>query len=216
LIVKEIVLVLRISKWLVRLAAVFITLVSLSAISITMLDDPVSRSMRETTESYINHNIEKLVEKSSKNELGWVDKCVLHAGVITGIVASRLSYPEASRLLSHYVYGDGANLELSSSYFKQSQYLMRIINKLGQGQHGPISLQQKEDWRLALTLNPYYLDISDKEVRLYHPNLRFYPVGGVAQVFTIVPIGKLRLKVYDSLVSALDPIPFYVYSKWEI
>ncbi len=30
-----------------------------------------------------------------------------------------------------------------------------------------------------------------------------------------IPLGKMKLRVYDNLFSAMNPTPFYAYSEWE-
>lgn len=191
-----------------------LVLLSLFSLSVTLLDDPLSQTLRSATERHLNQYIEALSEKSSQGTLCTLDKALLHTSVLAGITLSRLPYPEASALLYHYVYADGSDLELPSSYFEQSAYLQTIISRLGEGQHGPIALKQDDDWRLSLALNPYYLTVTPESVRLYHPNITFASVQDSDKVMTVVPIGKLKLNVYDRLISALNPKPFYVYSEW--
>lgn len=189
---------------------------SVFSISITMFDDPLSQKMRELTENQVNQYIESLLYKASQGTLTTLDRALLHTGLLMGLTISWLKYPEASMLLYHAVYGDGSTLELPSSYFERSPYLQEVINKLGEGQHGPITLEQARDWRLSLALNPYYLTITSETIRLYHPSIIFASIKKAPKVVTIVPIGKLKLKVYDNLVSVINSKPFYVYSEWLI
>lgn len=189
---------------------------SVLSISITVFDDPLSQKMRKFTENRINQNIESLFDKASQGTLSTLDRALLHTGLLMGLTISWLKYPEASMLLYHAVYGDGSTLELPSSYFKRSPYIQETINNLGEGQHGPISLKQNRDWRLSLALNPYYLTITSETIRIYHPSIIFASAKNSPKVVTIVPIGKLKLKVYDNLVSVINSKPFYVYSEWLI
>ncbi len=190
------------------------SIVAISGISIVFLDDPISRRLRGTTQKVVNDYCKRLADRSQKDELGFLDKSVLHSGVLIGVGISKFIYPEASALLFHYVYGDGSDLELSSVYFKNSEYLADQIKKSGLGFHGPVGMKQDADYRLSLALNPYYLEIETGRVRIYHPNIEFAPVSG-KKVPTIIPLGKLKIRVYDNLISSLNPTPFYVYSEWE-
>jgi len=122
-------------------------------------------------------------------------------------------YIEAAELLQHYIHGEGKDLRLNSGYFESSEYLDQVISQKGLGNHGPIALRQDQDWRLSLALNPYYLEVSEQKIRIYHPKIEFADVDGEL-VYTVVPLGRIRLKVYDNLVSALDVSPFYVYAEW--
>jgi|GEM_PF-1307113 len=199
-------------RTLLVLLSVAIVLI-LFTYSITQLEDQLSAAMRSSTQKGINNYIAKLSENTANNSLTIVDKSIIHAGALLGISISYFSYPEASELLFHYIYGKGERLELSPSYFKKSKYLHGVIKLLGNGQHGPLSLKQKEDWRLSLTFNPYFLIVSSQTVRIYHPKIEFAPSNN-KNVFTVVPIGKLKLKVYDNIVSALKPTPLYAYAEW--
>lgn len=184
------------------------------AVSITMFDDSVSRRLRAVTEKHVNRYAERLTDRASRNVLGTLDRVLLHAGVLAGVAVSRLRYPEASALLYHYVYGDGSELELASDYFETSPYLKRVIHRLGEGEHGPTALRQAQDWRLSLALNPYYLTVTPQAVRLYHPRIAFAPLNDARRIWTVVPVGKMKLKIYDGLVNALEPTPFAAYSQW--
>jgi hypothetical protein len=188
----------------------FVTLLCGSLLS----TDPISSTFRKLLESNINTYVEHLTDKVAKQQLSLFDKSILHIGAITGITLSKWQYPEASTLLYHYLYGDGSNLELDADYFKRSTYLTKIIKQLDQGEHGPLPLKQHQDWRLSLAFNPYYLNITADRVRLFHPEINFAPISGGEKVMTIVPIGKMKLKIYDNLISAMNPKPFYVYSEW--
>ena len=185
-------------------------------ISITSLQDPFSNYLRKSSEFHINQYVSKLAHRARKDSLSQFDRLILHTGALFGIGATRLRHPEASRVLFHTIYGDGEDLQLSSQYFRESAYLQRKISQLGIGEHGPISLRQKDDWQISLTLNPYFLSIKQNSVRIYHPRVEFASADNPNAIYTIVPLGRLRLKIYDSLVSTLGPTPFYTYAEWEI
>lgn len=203
-----------IKKILKRVAIIVLGLFVVSTVSVLALDDPLSKLLREKTERGINSYIEHLTDKAFNQQLSPVDRAVLNVGIVTGITYCRFVYPEASVLLYHYVYGDGSDLELDSTYFQESRYLNKKIKTLGVGEHGPIALKQSQDWRFSLAFNPYYLTITKAKVRLFHPNIAFAPLTEESKVLTIVPIGKMRLRVYDNLISAMSPRSFYVYSEW--
>ncbi len=190
-------------------------LLCLGVVSLVFLDDPYSRKFRAITEGAVNLYAAGLENRASSNRLSLVDRAVLHTSAFSGIIVSKYHYPEASKLLFHYLYGGGDELELSAEYFSKSVYLRSVIDSLGEGEHGPIGLRQSDDWRLSLALNPYYLNVGEDKVRLYHPRIEFEPVDGKGSVVTNVPLGRLMFKVPDRLVSALKPTPFYVFSEWK-
>lgn len=181
--------------------------------SLVLSNDPISRKLRSSFEHTVNGYIKNLTQRASSNSLTSIDKIVVRTSIFAGISISRIYYPEAAELLQHYIHGEGKDLRLNSGYFESSEYLDQVISQKGLGNHGPIALRQDQDWRLSLALNPYYLEVSEQKIRIYHPKIEFADVDGEL-VYTVVPLGRIRLKVYDNLVSALDVSPFYVYAEW--
>ena len=184
-------------------------------VSVTSLDDPVSKSLRKNTEQSFNGYVDLLLNKASTGSLNSIDKTIMNVGTWTGVGVTKFIYPEASALLNHYVYGNGSALELPSDYFQNNKYLQAKINSLGNGKHGPINLEQHEDWRLSLVFNPYFLQITPQTAKIYHPQIKFSPVDGDKKPI-IVPLGKMKLRVYNNLFSAMNPTPFYAFSEWEL
>ncbi|MGD1921021.1 MAG: hypothetical protein ACFCAD_20370 [Pleurocapsa sp.] len=191
-----------------------LTLGGLFSLSVTTLNDPISKKLRTNTENSFNQYVDFLLAKAAKKELNSLDKAIMHIGTKTSIVATKFIYPEASVLLDHYVYGDGSDLKLPNSYFKTSSYLQNQIDILGKGEHELIALEQQEDWRLSLVFNPYFLDVTTDKVKIYHPQIEFAPVTAEKEP-TFIAIGKMKLRVYDNLFSAMSPTPFYAYAEWE-
>lgn len=194
-------------------ALLVVTTAALFFMSVVFLDDPISRGLRARVEAFSNAQNERLYLRARNGALTGFDRMTLHGATLAGVAMGWVAYPEASAILFHYVYGDGSELELSSSYFRRSPYLSARIAELGPGRHGPIGFEQSRDWRLSLAFNPYYLDVDGECVRLWHPRIAFAAVSG-EPTRTAVPIGKLRIQVYDNLISALDPTPFAAYSRW--
>lgn len=201
-------------KILRKLALIIVLFLSLSAFSVTSLNDPLSQQLRTWTEHNLNQAIENLTVKAEHQQLNWLDKTVLHSALWLGCGIAYWQYPEASKILWHYVYGQGEALTLEAEYFQQSDYLKQQIQQLGQGKHGPLTLKQAQDWRLSLALNPYYLDITANDVRIYHPHIAFAPLNST-RTYTILPLGYLRLRLYDNLIQAFNPKPFAVSASWK-
>ena len=195
-------------------ASSFLLLGAAYVVSITSLNDPISKSLRKNAEQNFNGYIDLLLSKAANQSLNPIDKTIMNLGTKTGIAVTKFVYPEAATLLDHYVYGDGSDLKISSDYFQQSEYLQAKINHLAPGKHGPINLEQPEDWRLSLVFNPYFLKVTPQKVTIYHPEIKFAAVDDAKQPI-FIPLGKMKLRVYDNLFSAMNPTPFYAYSEWE-
>ena len=197
------------------LVSLVITILLLAAIFVTatLLDGPLPTKVRSGVATMINTYSNNLMDRAERRDLTLIDRWVLRFGLLVGTTLSRYHYPEASMVLNHYVHGDGSPLELPHRYFANSSYLNGLVSSLGDGDHGPIALTQHQDWRLSLALNPFYVSVNGKKIRIYNPRVEFAPVGS-ARVVTSVPVGKRKLRIYDNLVSALDPTPFEAYAEW--
>jgi hypothetical protein len=203
-------------RWLRRLALVSALAALLAALGACLLiwsPDPISALGRAHAERGLDLYLDGMRQRGARGELSTVDRAVLHGGILVGTGVGGLFYPEGARILRHTVYGGGADLELDASYFAESEYLRRQIDDLGPGDHGPLWLKQSDDWRLSLAFNPYYLRIMEDRVRLYHPTMKF-SAAAAKPVHTMVPIGRMRIKVYDNLVSALGADEFLCYAEW--
>ncbi len=201
-------------KYLAIAASGIVVLGVAYVVSITTLSDPLSKTLRKNTENSFNGYVDLLMTKTATGSLNSVDKAIMNAGTASSIAITKFIYPEASALLHHYVYGDGSDLQLPSDYFQTSEYLNAQIDSLGNGQHGPINFKQEEDWRLSLVFNPYFLQVTPQKVKIYHPQIEFAPVKGEQEPI-FVALGKMKLKIYDNLFSAMNPTPFYAYAEWE-
>ena len=127
-------------KILKKLILMTVLLLSLATVSVTSLNDPISQQLRIWTEHNLNQAIENLTLKAERQQLNWLDKIVLHGALGLGCGITYWQYPEASKILWHYVYGQGEALTLEAEYFQQSDYLKQQIQQLGQGKHGPLTL----------------------------------------------------------------------------
>ena len=190
-------------------------LCGLAAAGAVFSDDPVSAGLRPHAEAALNGLLASMQKKAAAGKLTALDRALLHLGVIAGIAAGQFISPEGAAILRHAVYGDGSDLELDPSYFKRSPFLAKEIQSRGRGDHGPISFPQSKDMRLSLAFDPYFLSISGRHVRIGHPSIQF-AAPAAPPVLTIVPIGKLRLRMFDNLVGALQAKPFAAYAEWQL
>jgi len=192
---------------ILKVLALIVLFTTLAFVGVIYSSDPLSSKLRVSAEHYINSYIENLANRASSGNLTSGDRRALNFSVFSGVTISKFKYPEAAKILHHYVHGDGSELKLDATYFRNSRYLTSVISRLGTGDHGPLTLTQSQD-------NPYFLKVTADRVRVYHPQISFAPTNG-PKVFTIVPVGRMKIKVFDNLVSALNPTPFSVYAEWD-
>jgi hypothetical protein len=187
----------------------------LAGVAVSLSDDPISAALRPRAETAINDYLAAMQKRAAASKLTAYDRAMLHLGVWGGIALGPLISPEGAIILSHAVYGDGSELRLDPSHFKRSPYLTKQIGKLGPGEHGPLLFPLPEETRLALAFQPVFISVSGKRVRVGHPRIQF-AAANAAPVVTIVPIGKLRIRMFDNLVGALQEKPFAAYAEWRM
>jgi len=113
-------------------------------------------------------------------------------------------FPEAARILRHYLHGDGTDLTVSNSYIKRSTFINKIIRDKGPGTH-KIFFRQHKDWRLSYALNPFTIQIKKSgEVKIWQW-IHFPTNKGVRVRLNF--FGR-ELKVNDALVHKLKPRAF--------
>lgn len=175
--------------------------------------DPLSARARLGIEQGLDGHLDAMRRRAARSELTRFDRAELHADIVAGIGLGYVLWPEAAAILRHAVYGDGSALVLDPRYFRQSPFVQRQVRTLGPGRHGPIWFPQREDWRTSLALMPIYLHVTQDSVRIGHPHVVFAAADSVP-IHTRIPIGRLRLKVYDNLVGALQRHPFETHATW--
>ena len=71
-------------------------------------------------------------------------------------------YPEASKILGHYIFGNGEDLIIVSKYFYRSRIITDALNSNPNAETiGPITLRINEDPRIAYAVNGFYIKNSD-------------------------------------------------------
>ena len=178
-------------------------------------NDPLSAGMRPRAEVAINGLLASMERRSATGKLTILDRGILRLGVLGGIFFGQFIAPEGAAILCHAVYGDGSDLRLDSSYFRHSNLLAVQIHRRGPGNHGPIWFQQSADIRLSLAFNPMFITIFNRSVRVGHPHVQF-AAPNARPIVTVIPVGKLRLRMFDNLVGALQSKPFAAYAEWRL
>lgn len=203
----------KINKKIITIIVLLVfSLLIYNIIAILFFDIEYAQNIRTSIEKHINNSIYVLSKKVKDNKLSELDYFKIHSIAVGGIIVGYIQYPEAGKIFKHCIYGDGTPLKVSGKYFKNSRYVKSQINKLGIGTHGPLKVKQYQDWRLSLAFNPYYLKISKDKIRIYYPKTQFIKSH---KIYTIVPVGKFKFKIYDNIFTAIQSKPFYSYAEWE-
>lgn len=185
---------------------------SIFILSLTLLNDPVSKSLRHYTELALNGYLHQMALRADQNALTLFDRLVVHGFTVGGAAVAYPMYPEASKALWYCIYGQGEAVELSPDYFKQSPFVQKEIRRLGVGHFKEIGMHQADDWRTSLTFNPYNLRVTRDSVELYYPATHFK--SGL-NIVTQVPFGRFTVKFRDNLMAAIQGPAYRLYARWK-
>jgi hypothetical protein len=73
-----------------------------------------------------------------------------------------LIYPEASKILKHYIFGDGNDLKIVSKFFFKSKIIVENIKNNNEEIIGPITLKINDDPRIAYAVNGFFIKNNDQ------------------------------------------------------
>jgi hypothetical protein len=105
--------------------------------------------------------IDAITERFDNNALTKYDKRTMRRIYGNMLFFGGFVYPEASKILQHYIFGDGKDLELVSNYFFESDTIKNALdNNRNSTLIGPITLRINEDPRIAYAINGFYIKTS--------------------------------------------------------
>jgi hypothetical protein len=99
--------------------------------------------------------INEIVERFDNDSLTEYDKKTIYRIYGNMIFFGGLIYPEASKILKHYILGDGNDLEIFSKYFFESKIIVENIGNSNEKIIGPITLKINDDPRIAYAVNGF-------------------------------------------------------------
>jgi hypothetical protein len=128
------------------------------------------------------------------------------------LIFQLLSYPkEAVEILSHYIFGKGEDLVLSSDYFPISPVIKKNLQSMKVGESRKISFNQKEDWRLSYAINGFTLTKTRKGFKIY----QYIKFDSSGKVYTYINLFGKKIKVYDNWVHAFNCTPYRLYYTYD-
>lgn len=122
----------------------------------------------------------------------------------------KITAPEATTILQHYILGDGEKLELHSTYLPTSPVIVKKLNAMRVGQSKIVRFEQYKDWRLSYALNPFVLTKNKNGFEI-HQFIKFDTSGSQ---YTYIQLLGYRVKIYDNWVNVLHPTPFHLHYKY--
>jgi hypothetical protein len=121
-------------------------------------------------------------------------------------VAFKYVPTEGVKILYHYMFGDGSDLELDSDYIPQSTLIVSRLKKMKVGETRKISFKQSEDWRLSYAINGFHLT---KTANGFNIN-QYIHFDRSGKIHTIINLYFFKFKFYDNWVHVKKCNPFWV------
>lgn len=142
--------------------------------------------------------------------LGVIGLCILNIKkvVVLGmIVFGAIFFPEASKALSHYCFGDGDTLKVESDYIRTSPVVINELKTLRDGEKRRVGMKQSEDWRLSYAINPFNIERHGNKV-IITQWMQFDTTNVVETRFG-------PFKINDNIVHTFDCEPYLFYHEFE-
>jgi hypothetical protein len=146
--------------------------------------------------------IDEIVDRFDKGLLTEYDKKTINRIYGNIIFFGGIIYPEASKILKHYIFGDGEDMVIISKYFFNSGIIKNALNNNSNNEIiGPVTLKIKDDPRIAYAINGFYIKNNDsieiyQEIDFANRNDR--------NTYTIFNIFGREIKIPDRLIRAFE------------
>jgi len=122
------------------------------------------------------------------------------------IIIGAVFFPEASKILKHYCFGNGSDLILNADYIKTSRVVKTRVATMSIGQKMKVGFEQSEDWRLSFALNGFTIEKQKNKV-IINQWIKFDRSGEVKTVFYFIPIS-------DNIVHTFNCTPYMARTEW--
>jgi hypothetical protein len=183
-----------------RKGIILISLVSILLVLITINCNPQNNVYNIFTIK--QENIDEIVLRFDNNTLTESDKKTLNNIYRDIIFYGGFIYPEASKILRHYIFGNGDDLIITSKYFFESKFIINVLNKNQNAKIiGPITLKIKENPRIAYAVNGFYIN-KNKPMEIYQEIV--FASRKDRNTYTSFNILNKKLNIPDRLVRAFE------------
>jgi hypothetical protein len=147
-------------------------------------------------------NIDEIVLRFDNNTLTENDKKTLNNIYRNIIFFGGFIYPEASKILKHYIFGNGDDLIITSEYFFESKFIINTLNK-NQNMEiiGPVTLKIKENPRIAYAVNGFYIN-RNNPMEIYQEII--FASRKDRNTYTSFDILNKKLNIPDRLVRVFE------------
>jgi hypothetical protein len=123
------------------------------------------------------------------------------------IYGSKFLYPEASKIMEHYCFGDGSDLVLDPSFIKDSPDLKKVVNKMKVGEKKRVWIKQRPDnVRLTYAMNGFWVQKTKDSVIVS----QYTEFDKTDKTYTYLFLGGKKIKMNDNIVHVFNCKPFMV------
>ena len=122
------------------------------------------------------------------------------------IIVGAIFFPEASKCLKHYCFGDGSQLNVSPEYIKNSPVVKKHLSHMKVGEKHRVGMHQWEDWRLSFAINPFTIEKRKNKV-IITQWMQFDKYNKVITWFGPIPIP-------DNIVHTFKCKPYMFHCEW--
>jgi hypothetical protein len=146
--------------------------------------------------------IDEIVKRFDNNSLTKYDKKTM--GKIYGnmVFFGGIIYPEAAKILKHYISGNGEDIKIISKYFFESRIIKDALTNNPKIEIiGPITLKINEDPRIAYAINGFYIKNSDP-IEIYQ-KINFANRDD-RHTYTLFSIFNKEIKIPDRLIRMFE------------
>jgi hypothetical protein len=146
--------------------------------------------------------MDEIVVRFDNGLLTKYDKMTINRIYRNMIFFGGIIYPEASKILKHYIFGDGEDMVIVSQYFFNSGIIQNALNNnLNNEIIGPVTLRINDDPRIAYAINGFYIKNNEpmeiyQEIDFANRNDR--------NTYTLFNILNREIKIPDRLIRAFE------------
>ena len=146
--------------------------------------------------------LDEIVDSFDNGLLTVYDKRTINRIYRDMIFFGGIIYPEASKILKHYIFGDGEDIVIISKYFFNSRIIKNALNNGSNNRIiGPVTLRITDAPRIAYAINGFYIKNSEpieiyQEIDFANKNDR--------NTYTVFNILGREIKIPDRLIRAFE------------
>ena len=120
-------------------------------------------------------------------------------------------YDAGMKVLVHYAFGKGKDMELKSRAVSNSPVILKALSNRKVGESRVVRFKQKEDWRLSYAINGFTL----KKLPNGFEGYQYIKFDRTGDVYTYVHTPFGNIKLYDNWVHFIPCTPFKLRFRYE-